>query len=464
MPVASMRSGTVIPSSGASDRAAHRIASGASSAPSAAVSTTSADDASGGSVARCCSMRLPRYLIERRPEVGVPAGRVGDGLVGDEVGAGSPGRVVLGGRDQELAGRVERVGVPARGEHALAEDEVDVLAFADAEADPDVHLRAHRALAHGLLRRPLGRGDEVDGDGASAPGDGVGVLDGVGCVVGELGVLIDDDDQRGHVRCRLPDALSLLGEQRGAGLEDGDRVGEQGAGLLGVVASRSMHDAQGPSSMPFFRSMPQMTTSAQATRLPMSTLSPPLLPAPVAPPNRPCRRRNSTRHGTASSNGPRSMGSVIDVTDGPGQMMASACGSVSSTRSSQRLARSSGVGWTRTAPRKVPRPDSMRRYLRDHVADGLAARQAETGPPAPHVHRGGHDLRSGQPDGLSRSPATIRACGQRGPWRGAGGWPTREARRSAVRPAARTGIGGVAGPSAVAAVSHPPATTVTALA
>ena len=76
----------------------------------------------------------------------------------------------------------------------------------------------------------------------------------------------------------------------------------------------------------------------------MSTLSPPLLPEPVAPPNSACRRRNSTRHGSASSNGPRSMGSVIEVTDGPGQVIASACGSVSSTRSSHRLARSSGVG------------------------------------------------------------------------------------------------------------------------
>ena len=76
----------------------------------------------------------------------------------------------------------------------------------------------------------------------------------------------------------------------------------------GVVASRPMHDSHGFSSMPFFRSIAQMTTSRQATRLPMSTLSPPLLPDPVAPPNRPCRRMNRTRHGEASSNGPRSMG------------------------------------------------------------------------------------------------------------------------------------------------------------
>jgi hypothetical protein len=40
---------------------------------------------------------------------------------------------------QEFARGVEGVGVPARGEHALAKDEIDVLAVTDAEADPDVH-------------------------------------------------------------------------------------------------------------------------------------------------------------------------------------------------------------------------------------------------------------------------------------------------------------------------------------
>jgi hypothetical protein len=76
----------------------------------------------------------------------------------------------------------------------------------------------------------------------------------------------------------------------------------------------------------------------------MSTLRPPLLPDPVDPPTSTCRRRNSTRHGIASSNGPSSAGSVIDVIDGPGHGIASACGSLSRTRSSKRFARSSGVG------------------------------------------------------------------------------------------------------------------------
>jgi hypothetical protein len=47
------------------------------------------------------------------------------------------------------------MGVPAGAEHALAQDQVDVPGFADPETDPQVHLRPYRALAHGLLRRPL---------------------------------------------------------------------------------------------------------------------------------------------------------------------------------------------------------------------------------------------------------------------------------------------------------------------
>ena len=121
MPVAAIRSGTVIPSSGASDRAAHRIASGASSAPSAGLldgpvpGRRSSADVPGGPSRSWSLDRLPGDLVERRPEVGVRAGGVGDGLVGEQVGAGAPGGVVLGGGDQELAGRVERVGVPAGG-------------------------------------------------------------------------------------------------------------------------------------------------------------------------------------------------------------------------------------------------------------------------------------------------------------------------------------------------------------
>ena len=71
-------------------------------------------------------------------------------------------------------------------------------------------------------------------------------LAGLGSVLGQLGVLIDDDDQRGHVRGRLPDAPAGRGEQLGAGFQDGHRVGEQRRACSGVVASRSMQVAQGP--------------------------------------------------------------------------------------------------------------------------------------------------------------------------------------------------------------------------
>ena len=167
------------------------------------------------------------------PQGGVLVGSGGDGLVGEQVGAGAARCVVLGCGDQELAGRVEGVRVPAGGEHALAEDQVDVLALADPEADPHVHLGAQRALAHRLLGRPLRRGDQGHGDGPAAPGDRVGVGGGVGCGLGQFGVLVDDDDQSGHVWGRLPDPLSGRGQVLGAGLEDGDRVGEQRAGLGG---------------------------------------------------------------------------------------------------------------------------------------------------------------------------------------------------------------------------------------
>jgi hypothetical protein len=60
---------------------------------------------------------------------------------------------------QEFARGVESVGVPARSKHALAKDEVDVLALADMKADPDVHPRAHDTLPHGLPGGLLGGSD-----------------------------------------------------------------------------------------------------------------------------------------------------------------------------------------------------------------------------------------------------------------------------------------------------------------
>jgi hypothetical protein len=107
--------------------------------------------------------------------------------VGDQVGPVPGGVGVFGVRQQECAGLGELVGVPARREGALAEDEVDVAAFADAQADPHVHLGPDGGFAHRVLGRPLGGGDQVDRDRPAAPGDGVGVLVGE---AGQFGVLV----------------------------------------------------------------------------------------------------------------------------------------------------------------------------------------------------------------------------------------------------------------------------------
>ena len=71
-------------------------------------------------------------------------------------------------------------------------------------------------MSRGLLRRPLGGHDEIDGHGAPAPGDRVGMPDGPRGIVGEFGILVDQDDQRRRLTTRLPDALSLFGVRRWA--------------------------------------------------------------------------------------------------------------------------------------------------------------------------------------------------------------------------------------------------------
>jgi hypothetical protein len=73
----------------------------------------------------------------------------------------------------------------------------------------------------------LGGGEQVDGDGSSAAGDGFGVGDGCGCGVGEFGVLVDDDDEGRRGWARVPDAGVVTAGGVGAGVEHGDRVGEQ---------------------------------------------------------------------------------------------------------------------------------------------------------------------------------------------------------------------------------------------
>jgi hypothetical protein len=83
---------------------------------------------------------------------------------------------VLRSGDQKRAGLGERVRVPSGIERFLPQDQLDVAAFPDAQAYPHVHLRADGVFSHGLLGWPLRGGDEVDRDGAAAPGDGVGAV------------------------------------------------------------------------------------------------------------------------------------------------------------------------------------------------------------------------------------------------------------------------------------------------
>ncbi len=122
---------------------------------------------------------------------------------------------------------VELVGVPAGPELALPEDQVDVALFFDAEGQADVHLRAHRAVPHHLLGRTLGGDHQRHGGRAAKPGDGVGALEPAGSLLGQLSVFIDDDHEHRHAFGWFPLALADAGEVLGAGIQDGDRVGEQ---------------------------------------------------------------------------------------------------------------------------------------------------------------------------------------------------------------------------------------------
>ena len=168
----------------------------------------------------------------------------------------------------------------------------------------------------------------------------------------------------------------------------------------GVVASRSMHDCHGPSSMPFFRSMAQMTTSRQATRLPMSTFSPPLLPDPVVPPKMPCSRakRHPARRSILEWPQIDRLGNRRDRRAGPrnGPGVRVHIQHADLAPVGQVIRRRVNA---HRAP-ECPQAGFDLGDLRDHVANGLAACQPEPGAPSPHIDGGGHDLGPGQPDGF----------------------------------------------------------------
>jgi hypothetical protein len=114
---------------------------------------------------------------------------------------------VFGIGDQEFARLGELVGVPAGIERSLAQYQVHVAAFPDSQADTDIHLRADGgSFAHGCLRRPLGRGDQVHRDGAAPARYRVGA---VVRFLGQFGVFIGDDDERRIVRGGLPEPFAF---------------------------------------------------------------------------------------------------------------------------------------------------------------------------------------------------------------------------------------------------------------
>ena len=97
------------------------------------------------------------------------------------------------------------------------------------------------------------------------------------------------------------------------------------------------------------------------------------------------------------------------------------------------------------------------------VGDGLAAGQPEPGPPAPHVHHGGHDPRAGQADrGSDLGPggelaldADLGAAPSVRP-------PGHARARTCRWPGSRAAV--AAGPGMVAAASHPPVAAMTVIA
>ena len=92
-----------------------------------------------------------------------------------------------------------------------------------AQADPHIHLRAGRAGAHRLLRGALGGGQQGDGSrvtatARAAAGDRVGVTGRDRRFVGQLGVLVDHDDQRGRREGGLPQPGPVRGPTPAAAL------------------------------------------------------------------------------------------------------------------------------------------------------------------------------------------------------------------------------------------------------
>jgi hypothetical protein len=133
---------------------------------------------------------------------------------------------------QERARLVELVRLPAGVEGALSQDEVDFAAFPHAQADAGIHLRAHRAFAHGILARPLGRGDQFNRHGPAPAGHRISVL---ARFIGHFRVFVHDDHQRRAIRCRFPGALAGSGHQ---GVIPSDTHAREAGDVLGQANVR----------------------------------------------------------------------------------------------------------------------------------------------------------------------------------------------------------------------------------
>ena len=141
IPVMRISSPMSAPSSGAMQSASHStspVVSGASvDSPSRLVSRNGSLASRLASVAPARGIdRVPGFLVQPGTVTGVTRGGIGDDLVGEQVGACALRRIVFGCGDEEFTGCIEVVGIPSGAEHSLSEDQVDVLALADAEAYP----------------------------------------------------------------------------------------------------------------------------------------------------------------------------------------------------------------------------------------------------------------------------------------------------------------------------------------
>ena len=218
-----------------------------------------------------------------------------------------------------------------------------------------------------------------------------------------------------------------------ARFEDLDRVGQEQSGLVGC--GRQPVEAGRPRAE--FHALlevdaPDAPRPRQADRLPISTLSPPLLPAPVAPPNRTWRRRNE--HPARFR--------VLERAelDGLGDGGRTGRATESRPRAGRCPARAARTGWRgrRGWGRRGRRRGRCRARIRSRGSSRSRRGWSGRGPGRSRARQPQRstmadmtcDPASPRPE---RYPARIRGSVQAGPWPGADGWPTREWRRLAPR-------------------------------